>query len=257
MNAPGSRVGFGEVRHARHEPRTHAFAYPVFMPLLDLSELDRVFRGRWLWSVNRRNLAAFHRADYLGDPQCALADTAWERVEASLGPQERGRVLLLANLRYFGYCINPIAMYFCLNPAGEPVAMLADVTNTPWGESDCYVVPMTVDGEVRNHLSDKILHVSPFMGMEQQYRWNIRLTGTELFVGIASSESGGRKFDASLRLALRPLDGKSLAVALARHPFMTGRVVLGIYWQALRLKLKGLAYVPHPREISAKQQGAE
>jgi predicted NAD/FAD-binding protein len=35
---------------------------------LDLDELDRVFAGRWLWSVGRRNLAEFRRADYLGDP---------------------------------------------------------------------------------------------------------------------------------------------------------------------------------------------
>ena len=33
---------------------------------LDLDELDRVFDRRWLWSVDRPNLAQFRRRDYFG-----------------------------------------------------------------------------------------------------------------------------------------------------------------------------------------------
>ena len=47
------------------------------------------------------------------------------------------------------------------------------------------------------------------------------------------------------------------AWALARFPFMTGQVVFGIYWQALRLWFKGAPVFDHPpaadnpRETSA------
>ena len=43
---------------------------------------------------------------------------------------------------------------------------------------------------------------------------------------------------------------------LVRYPGMTTQVVAKIYWQALRLKLKGAPYSPHPRgggkEVTAR-----
>ena len=45
----------------------------------------------------------------------------------------------------------------------------------------------------------------------------------------------------------QPLTGRALAGALVRHPFMTGKVIAAIYWQALRLKLKRVPVHPHPR----------
>lgn len=219
------------------------------MPCIDLAELPVLFQGRWFWSVNRRNLVAFHREDYLGGASVPLAEAAWREVERELGPQSRGRVMLVANLRHFGYCFNPIALYFCFDARERPVALLADVTNTPWREKRAYVVPMPGD-TVHGHQARKILHVSPFMAMEQQYSWTVRWESQQLFLGIASHESGQRKFDASLRLDWQPATGPVLARALARYPAMTLRVVAGIYWQALRIRLKGMRYVPHPGSIS-------
>ena len=60
------------VRHRRFGPSRNAFRYPLFMMYLDLSELDRVFAARWLWSSNGRNVAEFRRSDYLGDAATPL-----------------------------------------------------------------------------------------------------------------------------------------------------------------------------------------
>ncbi len=248
MSTRNSRIGFGEVLHRRMRPLQHEFRYRVFMPFLDLAELDTVFSGRWFWSVGQRNLAAFHRQDYLGDPEAALTETVWQQVEASLGPQDRGRVQLAANLRYWGYCFNPIAMYFCADAAGRYVALLADVTNTPWGESRQYVVPLQ-DGACHDHRSDKVLHVSPFNPMEQQYRWHVRCGQKSLQVGITNLEEGQPLAFASIQLALEPVTAGSLSRAQLRFPFMTGRILQGIYWQALRLRMKGMAYVPPPQKL--------
>jgi DUF1365 family protein len=53
-------------------------------------------------------------------------------------------------------------------------------------------------------------------------------------------------FDATLRLQRKEFTGSALAGALARNPFMTAKVTAMIYWQALRLRLKGAPYHPHP-----------
>ncbi|MFZ1537524.1 MAG: DUF1365 family protein, partial [Chromatiaceae bacterium] len=58
----------GWLRHRRYSPKRHEFRYPLMMLWLDLSELDQVFRGRWLWSTRGPNLVWFRRADYGGDP---------------------------------------------------------------------------------------------------------------------------------------------------------------------------------------------
>ena len=46
--------------------------------------------------------------------------------------------------------------------------MIAEVTNTPWGERHAYV--LAADGRVVRTTVAKRMHVSPFMGMEQSYR---------------------------------------------------------------------------------------
>jgi DUF1365 family protein len=53
-------------------------------------------------------------------------------------------------------------------------------------------------------------------------------------------------FDATLMLERREISGASLAGALARHPFITLRVMAAIYWQALRLWAKRIAFHAHP-----------
>ncbi len=253
MTATASAIGFGEVLHRRSRPLSHAFRYRVFMPFLDLAELDALFARRWFWSVNRRNIASFHRGDFLGDPARPLADAVWAQVEAQLGPQRRGRIMLAANLRYWGYCFNPIAMYFCSDVDGRYVALLADVTNTPWAASRQYVVPLE-DGQCRGYEVRKELHVSPFNPMDQQYRWQVRCTAEELYVGITNIEAGEPLAFASIRLALRDASAANLSRALLRFPFMTGRVILAIYWQALRLRLKGLPYIPPPAQTDFLEQ---
>ena len=97
-----SAVYEGTVRHRRHAPCAHAFGYRMAQLYLDLDEVDTVFRDRWLWSVERRNLAAFHRRDYLGDPAQPLAEAVRDRVQAATGERPPGPVRLLTHLRYAG-----------------------------------------------------------------------------------------------------------------------------------------------------------
>ena len=58
--------------------------------------------------------------------------------------------------------------------------------------------------------------------------------------------ASGKSFDATLSLRRRPLSRRTLTGLLARYPAMSLQVVAKIYGQALRLKLKGAPYHPHP-----------
>jgi len=53
-------------------------------------------------------------------------------------------------------------------------------------------------------------------------------------------------FDATLALKRQPATPNNLLLALFKYPFMTAKVALGIYWQALLLWLKRIPVYTHP-----------
>lgn len=241
----------GSVRHRRHAPVPHAFTRGLFMVYLDLAELPQVFRGRWLWSSSRPALAWFRRADHLGDPAVPLDVAIRDLVAARTGRRPDGPIRLLTHLRYLGYVFNPVSLYYCFSADGTHVrAVVADVSNTPWGERHQYVLDAPEDGRLRWQLR-KAFHVSPFMPMDLEYDWRFSAPADGLSVHMANTRQGVPIFDATLMLRRRPITSSSLARVLLRHPAMTLAVVLGIYREAYRLWRKHVPFHPHPRHSAS------
>jgi DUF1365 family protein len=296
----------GSVRHRRHGAPADELRYRMFMVYLDLDELPQCLDGRLLWSARRPALAWFRRSDHLGDPRTPLAEAVRELVAKRTGTRPDGPIRLLTHLRYFGHCFNPVSFYYCYDAdrddggdrrgdaAGERLsAVVAHVTNTPWGESHSYVLGASGEGEGEGEgastdhgstallggRSRKRLHVSPLMGMEHIYVWRASEPAERLMVHIESQRAGTgpdgsldapgaaridacadalanacageRAFDATLSLRRRELNGRELARALARYPFLTLRIIARIYGHALSLRLRGARYFPHPRKAGA------
>lgn len=240
----------GRLRHRRFAPIRNNFTYRVFFLYLDLTELPELFADRWFWSVERPNLATFRRRDHLGDPAVPLDQAVRELVAARLGRRPEGPIRLLTHLRYFGYCFNPVSFYYCFDASGRQVeAVVAEIHNTPWGEEHCHVIGRTPGGNDSGLLQAsfaKEFHVSPFMPMDIQYQWGFTEPGANLSVAMTNRQQETTLFDAVLTLRRRELNGRSLATTLLGHPPMTWKVTAAIYWQALRLKLKGAPFHPHP-----------
>ena len=131
------------------------FRYPLFMAYLDLDELPELFDGRLLWSARRPAVAWFRRADYLGAPGTPLDEAVRELVLERTGIGLDGPIRLLTHLRYLGHCFNPVSFYYCYDPPGERVrAVVAHVTNTPWGERHAYVLGVERGGRPRHGSRD-------------------------------------------------------------------------------------------------------
>ncbi|RDZ29668.1 DUF1365 domain-containing protein [Lysobacter silvisoli] len=255
MSAWASAIYEGRVHHRRHAPRPHAFEYGLALLYLDLDEVDLIFRERWLWSAHRRNLAAFHRRDFLGDPSQPLAEAVRDRVQAATGVRPLGPVRLLAHLRYAGYSFNPVAFYYCHGDDGRLQAIVAEITNTPWNERHAYVLPVgtaQARGRALRWRFDKTFHVSPFLPMDRRYAWSFTAPGDDLRVHMDVYGEDRREFDASLSLRRRALTGAHLARVLWRYPLMTAQVIGAIHWQALRLWLKRTPVHDHPATLETQ-----
>ncbi len=243
----------GTVRHRRRGALPSEFHHRLFMAYLDLDELPGLFDGSLAWSARRPAMAWFRRADYLGDPRVSLKDAVQALVEERTGARPEGPVRVLTHLRYLGHCFNPVSFYYCFDTTGERVqAVVAEVTNTPWGERHAYVMSVAEasgrgSATVMRERLPKQLHVSPLMAMDLSYDWRLTVPAERLLVHIEARASEGESvFDATLSLERREIDAASLRRALLRHPLMTVRVQASIYVHALRLRLRGARWFTHP-----------
>jgi uncharacterized protein len=171
---------------------------------------------------HRRHEPVTHEFEY--PVQMAYRDVEVPAIRELAGSSGPIRVLEL------GRGFNPVRFYYCFDDHDQVERVVAEVTNTPWGEQHAYVLD---PGEGK---AEKAFHVSPFLGMDHEYRFRIGEPGERLMIHIDLDDS----FDATLTLRRRE-EGGRLTSPLATK--------LRIYRQALRLKLKGAPYFPHPGRV--------
>jgi len=251
----------GQVNHRRFAPKPHAFNYRIFYVYLDLDELDKVFKRRWFWSTSKPALARFKEADHLGQKGLSLQQAVRDIVKQHSGRSPQGPIRLLTQLRYFGYVFNPVSFYYCFNKDDSRVeTIVAEVNNTPWGERHIYVLPQQNENNTASHTRfklDKAFHVSPFMPMDIKYEWVFSTPEQRMSVHMENYREDNKVFDATLALHKKPMNALNCARVLVRYPFMTFKIISAIYWQALKLLIKGTPVYDHPDKINHSHGGAD
>ena len=251
---PESALYVGHVGHRRHTPTTHSFRYPIFQAFVDLDRLDALCQVSPLVSRNTFNWASIHDSDYLPDqPEPALRARFDAAARAAGHEPPEGPVFLLANLRYLGFCFNPVAYYYAYDVTGQLALICAEITNTPWNERHRYWMVPTPTKTASDRwifTMPKVFHVSPFMPMDLHYQWAFGEPGNDLDIEMALLEREKICFEATLGLARRPWQASQIRKTLLQFPWLTLKILFAIYWEALCLWMKRVPLFTHPKKLA-------
>lgn len=262
----GSEWLHGSIRHRRRYPVKHEFTYQTGMLALDTSEWHQVANISPLFSLERFNWVSLKRKDYFQPEAGNLSEAVRAHVETATGWRPDGAVELITHPRYAGYVFNPVSFYFCYRKGESgadgdvPAVILAQITNTPWNERHVYCLETAgSEANAAGWRTEKFgftkrFHVSPFNAMAQQYEWTFSFCGPELRIHMNVLEEGKKHFDATLVVQRTPLTRTTLHRSLRQFPVEAIKVAAGIYWHALKLKLKGAPFYTHPDKLEESEQ---
>lgn len=253
----------GHVFHKRYTPKIHQFSYPLYMTFLDLDETETLQNKYWWFSTKHWAPLQLQISDYFNsslpkkirkqlksskqkfstnhstEVASQLKQTAII-VAQSLGAETHSinRVCMLANLRSFGFYFSPVNFFF-LYEGSTAKYMIAEVSNTPWNKKHCYLV------SIKNpQPSPKHFHVSPFMDLDMIYQWVIKPPQKKTLIRIENWKEK-RVFSAVFSAQRHEINLKSICTVLFKWPVITISIIRRIYWQAFKLIIKGIHYVPY------------
>ena len=233
------------VMHARHQPFHHRFEYRIWTLLIDIDRIEEVAAQSRLMTAESPGLVSFRCRDHGARDGSPLRP--W--VEAALARHGlddcAARIRLLAMPRVAGYVFNPISIYFCDRSNGTPGAVLYEVKNT-FGDQHSYLARLDGDAPWR-HCAGKLLHVSPFFGMDCRYRFSLSVPGERFAIAIEQEDcAGALLLTATMNGRGVAMTDRALAAALLTLPFVTVKTIAAIHWEALKLWRKGARFHARP-----------
>jgi len=248
---PRSGIYDGMVVHQRFLPKRHRLSYRMFQILLDLDRIDAEITPLRLLSHNRFNLFSFNDQDH-GPDQADRVLPLKDRVRALLRTHglEADRLFLLAMPRVLGFVFNPISVYFAYGRTHRMQAIIYEVNNT-CGDRHSYVMPVTTkQGHIRQ-VTDKRLHVSPFMETgNMRYEFDLIPPAAAFALNIRLQRKQGEDAEnmlfASFTAHRKDLTDTQLWRLFWMMPLMNLKVVAGLHWEAVKLLCKGIWLKPKP-----------
>jgi DUF1365 family protein len=233
---------------------------------IDLDEINLISQTSKLFSIEKWNWISYRRSDFFGSNELSLKQAVINKIaeiDSSLSAKI-SRICMLTNLRTFGFIMNPVTFYYAYDSDDNLLAIMPEITNTPWNETYQYILsatgtskgiqPKTVSRGRYRYQLNKEFHISPFHPMNTQYDWRISdPTQKSLFIHLENWQQQEKVFDATMSLKPSSINAHEIRKTLIRFPLMTVKVANGIYWNALKLWIKGVPFYSHPNKSNKEK----
>lgn len=236
----------GTTYHKRHGAVANAFRYSVDYILTDLETAPRL---PFLFSRNAFNLASLYDKDHGGTRRNGQG-VAWvRRILRDHGFKDvcTGKTLLLAQPRLWGRVFNPVSFWLLFDKHESLRLVIAEVNNT-FGERHSYLCHHDDKRAITKGdtlTARKIFHVSPFQPVSGVYTFKFDISSTRIGVWIDYKDGNGGVF-ACFTGPREHITNLAILKSAVLRPFGALRVLTLIYYQALKLKLKGAPFRPRP-----------
>ncbi len=243
-----SQILFAQVMHKRLFPKVNAFRYSVYYVALPLSKLSKSIENSY-FKLNRWGLLSFYDEDHGKRDGTDLASWARTILNESGVDKVDGEIILVTMPRVFGYVFNPVSFWYCYDLRKKLRAVICEVNNT-FGETHSYICAHDDQTEITDGdylTGQKLLHVSPFMEREGNYKFRFSITPEKMNARIDFYDgSEQKKLVTALAGSFVDLSQKSCSRAFWSYPFITIKSIFLIHWQAVKLFFKQTEYVPKP-----------
>ena len=229
------------VMHKRMFPRINQFVYRIYYLYFQANKPEALADG-WRFGINRFGILSFYPRDHI-NVQDVLKQ--WKITAAN------GEIIFVVMPRVLGFGFNPVCFWLCLDAVQKLRAVVAEVHNT-FGEQHSYICYHADQREILQDdilIAQKAFHVSPFMERSGHYefRFAYQPEAAKLGIWIDYFHADGRLHLAtSLVGKLREYTRASRRRIFWQIPLISFRVLALIHWQALKLVMKRIKYVPKP-----------
>ncbi|MDG1438827.1 MAG: DUF1365 domain-containing protein [Emcibacteraceae bacterium] len=239
----------GSVFHKRFAPKKHELRYNVFTLFSDLDALNDIANETRFFSLNRFNLVSFHETDY-GDPNEAQSAGLKQRLhnllnQNDIDAEKISTIKVLAYPRVLGFAFNPLTVFYCYGENDKNIAIIYEVRNT-FSERHNYIYAVPDGASFKDqHIAQKCFHVSPFFDSKGTYNFSLVLPDEKVAVTIDYKNAEQARLKACFSGSRAEFSDRVLLKLCLKMPFMTLKVMGGILYEAIKLKLKGLQVHPH------------
>lgn len=232
--------------HGRLFPKRNQFTYNIYYLAIPLSQIRNL-----PIAYNRFAALSFHDKDHGRRDGSNLENWAREILDKYKIKEANGDIKLICMPRIIGYVFNPVSFWLCYDDQENIRAVLCEVHNT-FGERHTYLCahedhqPILFDDTLK---AEKVFHVSPMLEREGHYEFRFDARSEKFNTWINFFDENGKKqLATALTGQLKEMNTKNLNKAFWCYPLVTFKAIILIHWQALKLLLKGIKYIPRPQQ---------
>jgi DUF1365 family protein len=248
------KIIFGYIMHKRLFPKINSFNYRIYYLQLPLSQINSSLENKF-FKINHWGLLSFYNRDHGYRNNENLENWARNTLKKHHITRADGEIILVTMPRVLGYVFNPISFWYCYSQTGTLRAIICEVNNT-FGESHSYVCAHNDQSEItsKDTLEGiKSFHVSPFLEREGVYKFRFAPKNDSMGVWIDLYDAQGqKKLITTLTGKTKEWNQDHLFHAFWRYPLVTFKAIFLIHWQAIKLFIKKIKFVPKPIQLKNK-----